>query len=122
MIRSILSTTVLLLFAAATARAGTLKDGQWSASGCGAEPAAVSLDATSVEAYNRGIEKAKTWEQQAKAYVACMVAEGNADNGAIVKAVNDAQARIKDGFEHINAKATEAQEKFSAGKQKISPP
>jgi hypothetical protein len=101
------------------AGAGAVADGDWTPTRCGPEPQPVTLDLASVEAYNQSILAAKAWQQQANAYAACLVGEGNADNAAIVKAVNDAQQRIKARFDRLNADVASAQTKF--GDRKAAP-
>lgn len=117
MTRQMLLATAFLALTTAAAQAGTLADGRWAPTGCGSEPQPVGLDLASVEAYNRSIPAAKAWQQQANAYVACLIREANADNTAIVKAVNEAQGRIKAQFDRINADGAGAEAKFGGKKE-----
>jgi hypothetical protein len=105
----------LLLSMITTATAGSLTEGKWTPTACGVEPPAVTLDLSSVGAYNRSIAAVQTWQKQTNAYSACLIGEANADNGAIVAAVNAAQQRAKAGFERIKADADSAPEKLGLG-------
>ena len=108
-----------LLLAISDSGAGTLADGKWTPTGCGPEPQPVGVDLSTASAFNQSIQAAKDWQQQANAYAACLVGEGNADNAAIAKSVNDAQQKIKAGFDRINVDMASAQAKF--GDRKAAP-
>lgn len=75
MAKRILFIAILAMASAGSAGAGTLAGGNWTATGCGSEPPAASLDLGSVDDYNRSVQVAKKWQQQANAYAACVVAE-----------------------------------------------
>ncbi len=117
MTRPLLLAFVFLALATPAAQAGSMSDGHWTPTGCGSEPQPVGLDLSSIEAYNRSIPAAKAWQQQANAYVSCLIGEANADNGAIVKAVNEAQGRIKSQFDRINAEGSSASSRFGGKKE-----
>lgn len=94
-----------------TASAGILKDGSWSASGCGTMPEAPVIDSSSAEAFNQSIGKLNDWQKQIQTYHDCMVKEANADSSAINQAATQEQAKINEAVEKMNKEVTAAKKK-----------
>lgn len=101
-----------LLAVCETAIGGNLSSGQWTAAGCGKEPAPPTIESGSVEAYNRSLKLVREWQQKAQDYNSCVVKEANADNEAIARAANAQQARFKAAVGEIQNKATEIKAKL----------
>ena len=108
---------VILLAASAalattfTANAGVLKDGGWSASGCGTMPEAPVIDSSSADAFNQSVRKLNDWQKQIQTYHDCMVKEANADSSAINQTATQEQARINEAVEKMNEEVTAAKKK-----------
>lgn len=100
--------TLALLLVGATANAGALKNGKWTTSNCGAMPDVPALDDSSVDAYNNTITATNMWQQQATAYLDCMVKEANADNNAIADAANKEQDNYRQTANMLKATLSEA--------------
>ncbi|SEK65002.1 hypothetical protein [Nitrosovibrio tenuis] len=105
---------ILGAFAAFTANAGILNNGNWSPSGCGARPEAPVIDSTSVDAFNRSINMINTWQKQIQTYHDCMVREANADAAAINQAAAAEQAKINAASEKLNSDANIARNKLDS--------
>ena len=103
--------TVALLFST-TAQAGSLDNGQWSPSGCGARPEAPTLNLTNVDAYNKSVDGINAYNKTIRAYIDCLSQEANADLQAITKSANAAQATAREARERIQADIKTADDKF----------
>ena len=110
--RIALTFAALLTLLAANASAGTLAAGNWSPAACGAAPEAAQLDLSSLEAYNRSVDKVNTYHKSMEAYLACMVGEANSDIQLITKTANDAQQAAQRDNEKLIEDAKEAKQKF----------
>ncbi|SCX89039.1 hypothetical protein SAMN05216420_101237 [Nitrosospira sp. Nl5] len=104
--------TLAVMFAA---NAGTLDNGNWSPSGCGAMPEAPNVNASSVDTLNKSIAAVNDWQKQLQTYDECMIKEANADAAAISNAANAQQVRYREASAKINAELTAASDKFSSG-------
>lgn len=122
---------IILLAASATlattftANAGVLKDGSWSASGCGTMPEAPVIESSSAEAFNQSIGKLNDWQKQIQTYHDCTVKEANADSSAINQAATQEQARINEAVEKMNEEVTAAKKKVEqspASSPSMAPP
>lgn len=100
--------TLALIVASTTANAGALRNGKWTTSNCGAMPDVPAMDDSSVDAYNNTVNATNIWQQQATAYLECMVKEANADNKAIADAANTEQDNYRQTANMIKAALTEA--------------
>jgi len=107
-----LSFAAAMMLTAASGMAGTITNGAWSPSGCGAEPAVPVIDQSSVDAYNQGVKAINDWQQKANAYNGCLIKEANADNALIANSANDEQARLRAAIEKIQAETTAAKAKL----------
>lgn len=107
------------------ANAGVLKDGSWSASGCGTMPEAPVIDSSSADAFNQSIGKLNDWQKQIQIYHDCTVKEANADSSAINQAATQEQARINEAVEKMNKEVTAAKknvEQRSPSSPSMAPP
>ncbi|RZL10940.1 MAG: hypothetical protein EOP40_04550 [Rubrivivax sp.] len=100
------------LLLATAAHAGTVTDGQWTPSGCGAAPQAPQLDLSNADRYNRGVEAVNTYRQAIRPYLDCVVKEANGDIQVIGQSATAAQQAAKVANEKIQADVKTAQEKF----------
>lgn len=113
--RPFTSALLLATFSLATAmsaQAGTLANGTWSPSGCGAKPVAPPLDLKDPDAFNRSVASVNTYRQAITPYLNCLLQEGNADIQTITKSAAAAQQAAKDANEKIQADVKAADEKF----------
>ena len=111
MIKRLFFATAMML-TAASGTAGTIANGTWSPSGCGAEPVVPVIDQSSVDAYNQSVKAINDWQEKANAYNGCLIKEANADNALIASSANDEQARLRAAIEKIQAETTEAKAKL----------
>ncbi|MGZ8184463.1 MAG: hypothetical protein ACXWT1_21170 [Methylobacter sp.] len=104
--------TAALMLTAVSGTAGTIANGTWLPSGCGAEPVVPVIDQSSVDAYNQSVKAINDWQQQATAYNACLIKEANADNALTANSANDEQARLKAAIAKIQAETAAAKAKL----------
>jgi hypothetical protein len=102
--------TLAVMFAA---NAGTLDNGNWSPSGCGAMPEAPNVNASSVDTLNKSIAAVNDWQKQLQTYDECMIKEANADTAAISNAANAQQVRYREASAKLTAELTAGRDKFS---------
>jgi hypothetical protein len=99
------------------AHAGTLANGTWAPSGCGADPgAAPTLDAKTVAAYNRTAKEVQAWQEKAKPFADCVVNEAKTDQNAIVESTNKIISAINDQSKALQAQSQAAIEKLKKQK------
>jgi len=111
-IRSLCLVAACTLLLATAARAGTVANGQWTPSGCGAAPQAPQLDLSNADSYNRGVETVNTYRQAIRPYLDCIVKEANSDIQIIGQSATAAQQAAKAANDKIQADVKTAQEKF----------
>lgn len=102
--------TFAVMFAA---NAGTLNNGNWSPSGCGAMPETPNVNASSVDTLNQSIAAVNDWQKQLQTYDECMIKEANADAAAISNAANAQQVRYREASAKITAELAAGRDKFS---------
>ena len=95
----------VLILAQTSVSAGTLVNGNWTPTHCGAEPETPTIDKTNIDNFNRSVDAINAWQDRALEYHACMVKEANADNERITSTVNQAQARLQAEINRVNAEA-----------------
>ena len=101
--------TFAVMFAA---NAGTLNDGSWSPSGCGAMPEAPNVNSNNVDSLNRSITAVNDWQKQLQTYDECIIREANADTAAISSAANAQQVRYREVSAKINAELVAGRDKL----------
>jgi hypothetical protein len=104
----------------ATAQAGTLQNGTWTATGCGTDPgAAPTMDGKNQKTYNASAKDFTAWQDKAKAYIQCATAEAQADSNVIVGTANKMVTGINDASKQFVSDANAAMEilKKKAGTQ-----
>lgn len=101
--------------------------GAWAApAACGAEPAAPSVDVSSVEHYNASVDKVTAYEKAARAYNTCVARSANKEETAISNEAREKIAHIHEGsatvqkriaanFVHLTASLKAASAKFGGG-------
>ncbi|MEI8571645.1 hypothetical protein JWZ98_11470 [Methylomonas sp. EFPC1] len=94
------------------AQAGSLANGSWQPSGCGAVPESPTIDAGNIDAYNKSIAAINAWQQKSRDYFECLIKEANTDNGIIADHANQAQAKYRETVEKIGAQAEAAKKKL----------
>ncbi|MGH8763094.1 MAG: hypothetical protein ACREUR_07660 [Nitrosospira sp.] len=103
--------TLAVMFAA---NAGTLNNGSWSPSGCGAMPAAPNVNLSNIDSLNRSITAVNDWQKQLQIYDQCMIREANADTAAISNAANAEQVRYREASARINAELASGRDKLGS--------
>ncbi|KJV07185.1 hypothetical protein [Methylocucumis oryzae] len=88
------------------ALAGTLNNGQWTASSCNtlSEPPVLETNG-SIDDYNASIKSINDWQLQAQKYFDCLTKEANDDSQAISGAVNQERSKFNDTVEKLHAEA-----------------
>ncbi len=105
--------STLMTIALTSVQAGSLKNGVWTADGCGKQPEAPTINDTDIEAYNQSIQDINDWQQKSRAYFECVVQEANADNQKIVDTTNKQQAAYRETLEKVTAAAEAASKNFA---------
>ena len=77
--------------ATAPARAASGPGAGWSAAQCGREPAAPTVDTTTIDRYNASVDRVTAYERAARSYNGCVSKAATAEQTAIS---NDARVRI----------------------------
>jgi hypothetical protein len=95
-----------------SAKAGTLANGDWTPSKCGAAPAEIKLNLKDPDAFNLSIEGVTAYRQASLTYVDCLAQEANADIQTITKAAKAAQQAALDADAKIKADVKAADQKF----------
>jgi hypothetical protein len=95
------NTVVLMLISVASAQAGSLSKGQWTAGSCGSKPEAPNIDGSNIEAYNLSVVAVNDWQQQSRTYFECMINEANIDNKLISETVNKDQDSYREKVDKI---------------------
>ncbi|NHO31759.1 hypothetical protein [Acetobacter fallax] len=106
---SLCITAMMTLAGASVARA----ESPWTASGCGTEPSAPSLDVSSVDKYNSSVDRAAAYEKAARVYNACVAKEANRQ-----ETIASNEARDKIG--HIHDGSTDVQKRIAANFTKMT--
>jgi hypothetical protein len=101
-----------LALATLSAQAGTVTNGAWSPTGCGAKPEVAALNLKDEDAYNKSIDGVTAYRKAIQAYVTCQAQEANADIAAISKSANAVQTAAKEANEKIQADVKAAEQKF----------
>lgn len=97
---------------ATSSHAGTVANGQWTPSTCGARPEAPKLDLSTADTYNRSVEPVNAYRQAIRPYIDCVVKEANTDIQVIGQSATATQQAAKDANDKITADVKTAQEKF----------
>jgi hypothetical protein len=109
-----LLTAAALLTIASNANAGTLQNGVWTST-CAGEPGpAPEIKSNTPDAYNKSAPVAAAWSTSAKAYYECVKAEIQADQSAMIDAVNTKFKALSAEIEGVNNANTAAIEKLKA--------
>ncbi|WP_026396428.1 hypothetical protein [Acetobacter nitrogenifigens] len=72
-------------------------DDAWTASGCGSEPSAPSVDGSSVDRYNASIDRVSAYEKAARTYNSCVSKQANHDETVVSNEARDKIAHIHEG-------------------------
>ena len=114
MIQNILFTVLITVSSVPVCTAGTITNGTWSPSACGAEPVAPPvIEQSSIEAYNKSIKAINAWQKNANTYNNCLINEANADNALIAKTANWQQSQFRATIEKINIQTNAAKAKLN---------
>ncbi len=100
------------MLAAVPAMAGTIANGTWTPTGCGAEPKVPVIEHDNIDAYNKSVRAINDWQQKANDYNSCLIKEANSDNTLIANSANDEQARLRASMEKIQAETAAAKAKL----------
>ena len=99
-----------------TTQAGSLDTSGWHASHCGANPgAAPEISSKNANAYNKSIKALQAWQDASKTYTNCLVAEGKADQQAIVSTMNAKMSGFNEDSKELSAESNAALQKVNGG-------
>jgi hypothetical protein len=112
MLQKIFFTAVIMAATVSVGTAGSITNGTWSPSDCGAEPVAPVIEQSSVDAYNKSIKAINEWQQNANTYNTCLINQANADNALIAKTANEEQSRLRATIEKIRIETDAAKAKL----------
>jgi hypothetical protein len=112
MIQRTFFTVVTLATTASICSAGTIANGVWSPSSCGAEPVLPAIDQSTADSYNKSVKTINDWQQKVSAYSSCVVKEANDDNTSIAKFANEKQLKLQALSEKIHANTEAAKDKL----------
>jgi len=111
MLTRILAAGAFVALTAVTAQAGTLQNGTWTPSSCGAEPGPTpEMNGKTADSYKKSATAFQTWQDAAKHYIECATGEAKADQNAIVGATNKWVTSINQGSEQFINQANAAME------------
>ncbi|MDO9596532.1 MAG: hypothetical protein Q7J47_02305 [Azoarcus sp.] len=110
-----LAAAAFIVSFSATAQAGALTEGQWTASRCGPKPAVAALDLSDPDAYNKSVGAVDTYRRSIRTYLDCLVQEGNADIQSISNAIKLEQQAAATANEKILTDVKAADAKFEGG-------
>ncbi len=96
---------IFMLLIYASSNAGTLADGTWLPNECGEKPVAPSIDASSVDGFNRSLETIRVWQERANEYNTCLIEEANADIALIAETANEEQEKFQVEVDKISQDA-----------------
>jgi hypothetical protein len=119
MLTRLMAAAAFATLAFGTAQAGTLTNGAWAPTGCGANPGAPpAFDGHSQASYTKSTKDFQPWQDKAKTYEQCASEEAKADQNAVVDGVNKAIQAINDASKNYVDQANAAMEKFKASAKK----
>ncbi len=72
-------------------------DKMWTASACGAEPVAPSVEVSSVDKYNASVDKVSAYEKAARTYNSCVAKAAVKEETAISNEAREKIAHIHEG-------------------------
>ncbi len=111
-----------LIVLATEAYGGSLKDGTWNPSACGAMPQPPLLDFGESEAYNKSIDDMHGYAQSLGIYQACVVKEANRDMQTISQAANTAQQTAQARDDAYQAQLEKAPRRFQRSNNSVNLP
>lgn len=103
MLKRILFLVVMLISPLSIVIAGTISNGVWLPSACGAEPSPPVFKQKSIEEYNDSVKLINEWQLKANAYNNCLIKEANIDNALIAKSANEQQSKLRLAFDNIKS-------------------
>ncbi|UOA07476.1 hypothetical protein KKZ03_14525 [Methylobacter sp. S3L5C] len=112
MLKKAFMTAIFIVVTISVGTAGTINNGTWSPSACGAEPEVPVIKQDNVETYNQSINLINEWQQKANAYNSCIINEANADNAIIAKTATEQQNKFRVAVEKIKSATDTAKAKL----------
>jgi hypothetical protein len=103
MLKRILFLVAMLISPLSIVIAGTISNGVWLPSACGAEPSPPVFKQKSIEEYNDSVKLINEWQLKANAYNNCLIKEANIDNALIAKSANEQQSKLRLAFDNIKS-------------------
>ncbi len=100
------------------AHAGSVTNGTWTASGCGAAPQPVTIDQTSEDAFSKSLDANDKYEEASQKFQDCAFKEGAADQQAILAAEKILQDQRSGAVSKNEADIKTGLDKFGKGKKK----
>ena len=100
------------------AEAGTVTNGVWAATGCGAEPTPPAIDTTGESAFSKSLDAQEAYEKKGKEYPDCFFKEAAADNVIINNSAKAEQDRYTANVAQLDKDADAGMDKFGGSKKK----
>ena len=113
MLKKTICLLMMFISQASIVKAGTVTDGVWSPSTCGAKPIIPVIKQATVEDYNKSITVINEWQRKANNFTNCLINEANADNALIAKTANEQQKKFKLTVDNIKSHADVAKANLS---------
>ena|ERR1700760_1577176 len=111
MLTRILAAAAFATLSAAAAQAGTLQNGVWAPTSCGADPGpAPVMDGASQKSYTKSAKDFQAWQDKAKVYAGCVADEAKKDQNIVVDTTNKTVSAINDGSKKFVDDANAAME------------
>lgn len=105
-----------LFLSSASAVAGTITNGVWAPSSCGAEPVAPTLDMSSEKAFNASLNTEEDYEKKNSDYENCVLKEANTDQNAVATSANAIRQKRTAETDKVKADVDAGIAKFSKKK------
>jgi hypothetical protein len=105
-----------IILSTAAAQAGTLTNGVWTPSSCGAEPVAPTMDMSSEKAFNASLNTEEDYEKKNSDYVNCVIKEATTDQNAVASAANAIRQKRQTETDKVKADVDTGITKFSKKK------
>jgi hypothetical protein len=108
----LVATLIALLALSHSAHAGTVSNGSWSPSTCGARPEAPALNLKNIDTFNASTDAVNNYRVEINTYLNCLIKEANTDIQAVSASAKAAQQAARDANDKIEADVKAANEKF----------
>jgi hypothetical protein len=109
---------VLALLVFGQAHAGSVTNGTWTPSGCGAEPQPPTIDLATADSFNKSLDADEKYSNDSKKYIECAFKEATADGQAINAAETAMQSRRSTAEDKNKTDIDAGMAKYAGGDKK----